>query len=467
MEIITHRVKIFYRNKRQEEQKFYKMKLEFNRKRENIKIKYGEKENSYKNVSFVLTKGAILLWYYCFVNRERGRYHHMEQQNLPKNIRQIGQAGKNPKIYIEDYVITYARKLAKQTADNYGLAVLLGKLPQKEDQPIFVSGAVAIRNYFPEQGVIFSNEVWSGIYEQIRKYFMDLEIMGLIATRKESEDGIPDRLKRIHLENFPGEDRIFFLYDSEEKEETFYRTTHRQLVKQNGYYIYYEKNESMQNYMVDTLGMDSEECEYEDLAMEHVRNVIASKGEPVEENKKMIHLMYAASTALAAVVLVIGTTMLSNYDKMNNMEQTLNHISNDVTELNKDGSNLLVETLNGNKDKTNNKVASKETGGETKDKNLSSDDLDKKDNKEEKKENVKTDNKDIKQQTQKEDKQKEEGKKAVAGKAARYYIVKKGDTLVTISGKLYDSDEYIETIQKINGIEDKDVIYEGQKLLLP
>lgn len=395
----------------------------------------------------------------------------MEQQNLPKNIRQIGQAGKNPKIYIEDYVITYARKLAKQTADNYGLAVLLGKLPQKEDQPIYVSGAVAIRNYFPEQGVIFSNEVWSGIYEQIRKYFMDLEIMGLIVTRKESEDGIPDRLKRIHLENFQGEDRIFFLYDSEEKEETFYRTTQRQLVKQNGYYIYYEKNESMQNYMVDTLGTDSEECEYEDLAMEHVRNVIASKGEPVEEDKKMIHLMYAASTALAAVVLVIGTTMLSNYDKMNNMEQTLNHISNDVTELNKDDTNLVVETLNGNKDKTKNKSnsklknngTSKETEGETKDKNLSSDDLEKEDNKEEP-ENVKKENQ---QQAKKEDKQSEKDKQAVAGKPARYYIVKKGDTLVTISGKLYDSDEYIETIQKINGIEDKDVIYEGQKLLLP
>lgn len=403
----------------------------------------------------------------------------MEQQNLPKNIRQIGQAGKNPKIYIEDYVITYARKMANQTMSNYGLAVLLGRLPQKEEQPIFVSGAVAIRNYLPEQGVIFSNEVWSGIYEQIRRYFMDLEIMGLIVTRKESEDGIPDRLKRIHLENFPGDDRILFLYDSEEKEETFYRTLNKELVKQNGYYIYYEKNESMQNYMVDTLGTESEECEYEDLAMEHVRSVIASKGAPAED-KKVVHLMYAASTALAAVVLVIGTTMLSNYDKMNNMEKTLNHISNNVSELGKGRNNLLVETLNGNTDGTKDKEESKETENKKEDDNNSSDskkeepepepEIEAKKEEEQKKEQETKENEkkdDKKQEAKKEDKQKKTGKKPVLAKSGRYYIVKKGDTLVTISGKLYDSDEYIDIIQKMNGIEDKDVIYEGQKLLLP
>ena len=328
----------------------------------------------------------------------------------------------------------------------------MGKLPQEENQPIFVSGAVTIQNYQLEQGVIFSNEVWSGIYEQIRKYFMDLEVMGLVVTRNESEEGIPDRLKRIHLENFPGENRIFFLYDGEEKEENFYRTSKRQLVKQNGYYIYYEKNESMQNYMVDTLGTESEEKEYEDLAMEHVRNVIASKTEPVE-NKKMVHLMYAASTALAAVVLVIGTTMLNNYDKMNNMEQTLNHISDDVTELGKEDGNLLVETLNGNLEK-----ASKKENFPEKEENEEDSKNDKKDFS-----NQKTDEKEHK----KNKKIKTSEKKPASAKPVKYYTVKKGDTLVTISGKLYDSDEYVEAIQKMNGIEDKDVIYEGQKLLLP
>lgn len=379
----------------------------------------------------------------------------MEQQNLPKNIRQIGQAGKNPKIYIEDYVITYARKLAKQTTNHYGLAVLLGKLPQEDNQPIFVSGAVTIQNYQLDQGIIFSNEVWSGIYEQIRKYFMDLEIMGLIVTRNESEEGIPDRIKRIHLENFPGENRIFFLYDSDEKEENFYRTNKGQLVKQNGYYIYYEKNEAMQNYMVDTLATESEEQEYEDLAMEHVRNVIASKSEPVENNKKVVHLMYAASTALAAVVLVIGTTMLNNYDKMNNMEQTLNHISDDVTELGKSEGDLLVETLNGNLEKLN-----KTSDSETKKDKIKKEKIKKAKTKKEEK--LSSKKKDVKAKISKKHK-----KKPTSAKPIKYYTVKKGDTLVTISGKLYDSDEYVEAIQKMNGIEDKDVIYEGQKLLLP
>lgn len=45
MEIITHKVKIFNRVNRQEKQKINGLVIEINRKRENMKINYGEKEN--------------------------------------------------------------------------------------------------------------------------------------------------------------------------------------------------------------------------------------------------------------------------------------------------------------------------------------------------------------------------------------------------------------------------------------
>ena len=45
--------------------------------------------------------------------------------------------------------------------------------------------------------------------------------------------------------------------------------------------------------------------------------------------------------------------------------------------------------------------------------------------------------------------------------------VRKGDTLLKISRRIYGRDDEIDAICSLNGIEDSDRILEGQKLLLP
>ena len=47
------------------------------------------------------------------------------------------------------------------------------------------------------------------------------------------------------------------------------------------------------------------------------------------------------------------------------------------------------------------------------------------------------------------------------------YIVQKGDTLASISEKIYGDMLQVEAICKMNGLEDGNLIYIGQKLLLP
>ena len=47
------------------------------------------------------------------------------------------------------------------------------------------------------------------------------------------------------------------------------------------------------------------------------------------------------------------------------------------------------------------------------------------------------------------------------------YIVEKGDTLATISKKVYGDISHVEAICKMNGLEDGNLIFIGQKLLLP
>ena len=53
------------------------------------------------------------------------------------------------------------------------------------------------------------------------------------------------------------------------------------------------------------------------------------------------------------------------------------------------------------------------------------------------------------------------------GSQGDIYIVRKGDTLLSISKKIYGTDENISSICKMNGLKENDFIYVGQKLILP
>ena len=60
-------------------------------------------------------------------------------------------------------------------------------------------------------------------------------------------------------------------------------------------------------------------------------------------------------------------------------------------------------------------------------------------------------------------------KKEVAKQVTRpkYYTIKEGDSLITISKKYYNSVDYVDDILKANKIEDQDMILIGQKIVLP
>ena len=52
-------------------------------------------------------------------------------------------------------------------------------------------------------------------------------------------------IKKIHLDNFAGNDKVCFLSDRTENEDGFFVYENGNLNRQSGYYIYYEKNEKI------------------------------------------------------------------------------------------------------------------------------------------------------------------------------------------------------------------------------
>ena len=248
----------------------------------------------------------------------------MERQ-LPKNVRQIGNVSDNPKIYVEDYVDTFFGQISDQTEEIRG-AFLIGEMEDKEHPDyIYITGAIQMYE-LKRDGNTFqiTEETWKNAYEDCKRYFGNATIVGWFVSAPGIPAEINDEVIRTHENAFPNTYSIFVMRDLREKEDYFYVNKFNDLMKVSGYYIYYEKNPAMQNYMIASRrknGLTISES-VEDRAAKSFRNLIRTKGE-LEDQKQSIHFMRIASSFLILVMLVMGITMMNNYDKIQSVQKSL------------------------------------------------------------------------------------------------------------------------------------------------
>lgn len=366
---------------------------------------------------------------------------------LPKNIRQIGDIDKGKKIYIEDYVVTYLNQYSSVNITQTCAAVLLGRVNLLEGtQYIFISGALSVKGGdFDTQRMELTEQTWNTIYEEKERYFKNHEIVGWFLSAPGQGLVITEAMERCHTKNFAGNDKVLFLRETMEREEGFFAYEGSGLVKQEGYYIYYEKNTAMQDYMVvQNEGKLVDEPEaISDKAIINFRRILAEKKEGVGRPKVM-GFMYGASTFLIVTVLVIGITMINNYEKMKTMEETLANISNSV------GTNAQsLEVVN---QKNVKKEADK-----TKVENILGEVVP-----QERKEEVEAETK-----VNPGSPPRESGQAVSSSNVNQYYTVVEGDTMASISQKFYGNLEKVEEIRISNNLENSEMIYPGQKIFLP
>lgn len=421
---------------------------------------------------------------------------------IPKNIRQVGRSSSYKKIYIEDYVMTFIKQLAGEDYSKYRAAVLVGQYVKIENSRcIFISGALAVEGLDFTEGICFTNDVWNTIYDDIKKYFVDEEIVGwfLGAPGYLLED--TEVILKAHIDNFAGQDKTLLTYDNMEKEETFYLYVNGKLSKQEGYYIYYEKNEPMQSYMIDLGKSGNTELGYDDHVSREIRTIIQNKKPSSDAAKGTTRLMYAAGTLLAVVILVVGAAILNNYDQMKTMRAALDSLARNITEMenrlsknnNKEASvlnqketgtqtanideltSLDVEVLPGNVtplEQTANPGADpaggNTTGSQTNNSQTGSGGTGNERTDTGGTESARTqDNEDNGGISTTSNGSSDREASGANEEEVKYYTVVAGDSLAGISYKLYNSPNYISVIKELNNIEDENMIYIGQKLKLP
>ena len=378
------------------------------------------------------------------------------KRQLPKNVRQIGNVSDSSKIYIEDYVDTFFNQLCEKAEQEMQGAFLIGETVQEEDQDyIYVYGAIRMKEFIVKgKDFVIGEHVWKDACEKCKEYFGNAEILGWFITGGEHPLEVNHNINKLHQKYFSREESIFVTKNARDKEEKFYIYKYRDMMECSGHYVYYEKNVEMQNYMIATrkkVGFTPSEI-IEDRVTKNFRSMIREKNEKVEQ-KNHSRLVYAMSTFLVLVIVVIGVTMLNNYDKMQNVQNSIDVLSGQGS---KEDENKTVEALGENVSAQIDKEEQMDTETNTE---------------ADKPETQETETTQP-EETQPEETQSQEGQAQDAQSdtiitAPKTYIVKKGDTLETISRKTYGDVSHVDAICELNRLDNGNFIYIGQKLLLP
>lgn len=249
------------------------------------------------------------------------------QWTRPKSVRQIGDIPGKGRIYMEDYVIRFARQLAGQGRGEERAAVLLGNHYMYNGDKIYqISGIVEIPNFVGRSGPELSGQVWDRIYSEIKENFTDLEIVGWFYSCRGFSLDQASKLLQIHKVNFQHRDKVLYIYEETGKEDSFFLYRSGQFERQKGYYIYYEKNPEMLRYMEKENNRHVHIVEQEDdRVVRNIRGIMEEKEKLRSRNKKKENRMsYGIVGMVALIAVLIGMVTLRNQTSLDQVKKQLN-----------------------------------------------------------------------------------------------------------------------------------------------
>ncbi len=443
----------------------------------------------------------------------------MERQ-IPKNVRQIGNVSDTPKIYVEDYVDTFFSQLCDKAGETPIGAFLVGDIQSTEEEEyVYIYGAIQMHELrLSGTEYVLDEDTWKHAYEDCKQYFEDGEMLGWFVAHAGVPLAVEESVVKLHKKSFPKKNTVFIMKDPGEKEEAYFVFKFDDLMEIGGHYTYYEKNPCMQNYMISTRkknGASPTET-VEDQAAKDFRSIVRTREELMLKQRSN-RMMYALSSCLVLLVVIMGVATMNNFDKMKSVQNTLENLSGKVKSESGDQVKQTVasadssgspadsgENMSGTEEGRAGKEAEGQAGatmpaeaggqagadvpteaggqagadvpteaggqaGGTE--NGQADAAAPSDNGEAA---------DVPQEPAVETSggvvtegipEKAEGSEAPDAAENNgsngIYIVEQGDTLAIISQKLYGDISHVDAISRMNGLTDGNLIYIGQKLLLP
>ena len=385
-------------------------------------------------------------------NEEGASGEEEKQLPEPKNVKQVGEPREYKKIFIEDYVHTFLMQYSADSERKMKIAVLLGFRERSGGvRHFYIQSALPVDTVTEKKGVYaFSEKLWGEIYRKCEEAFPGQEIMGWFLSRP----GFPVEktavMEETHRTYFSGADKVLFVLEPLEGESAFFGFDGNRFAKQPGYYIYYEKNEPMRNFMLEENERKEEprRKEQPDIAMANFRKILQEKQRESEKRKKII-VSYGAKASVLFLLLAGIVALKQQSDQIQVMEPKA------VSEGTKD--EVVVEEVSGEIKEQEAKLPVTEMPTEEPQEEALP----------EPEPPVPEEVPEEAGEEAEEEALKEPEQETSAEPTYEEYRIEAGDTLAGISRSIYGNDGMVEEICELNGIEDGDYIQVGEIILLP
>lgn len=364
----------------------------------------------------------------------------------PKNVKQMGEPKEYKKIFLEDYVHTFLLQYSQEPEPQTRIAVLLGTAERAGGKRhLYVKSALPLEEIYEKQGkYMFTEKIWGEIYQQCEKYFPEQEILGWFLAKPGFTVEKTSVIEETQRTYFSGADKIFFMLEPLEGENSFFGFDGNRFVRQPGYYIYYEKNEPMHEFIMEKKSAHQETKEKTDVAIANFRKILQEKQIQNKKRKKLA-LSYGLKISLA-LVLFAGVVMLKNQtEQMKILEHQISVMTKEEVVEPVLSDAVVVEELPGN-------VEEQLPVEETIEVPVAEEPV---------VEEVPVAEEPVVEEVPVA----EEPVETVS--TPETYVVQAGDTLAKISREQYGNDDMIDSICELNGIENGDYIQVGETILLP
>ena len=440
-----------------------------------------------------------------------------ERQKLPTNIKQIGNISGGFKIYVEDYVYTYIQQYASFAECEEKIGVLTGKKTVFENEDvIFINGVIQGKFSENKTGMeVLSEKSKDYISEQMKIFFPNDEILGWVYIQPGYGDFLNSSLINYHLNNFEKDYNVLFVFDPLEKVNCFFckNEVTGGLDEVKGYFIYYDRNEGMHEYMLQNKFSKSKVIESEqsesskllysgkdenitddlpkqqenndkklrdatpDIIVNKIRNSFNKerpqkprtnrrKGKIVTEQKRLVNFLGTLSAVLFCVCFIMGASIIKNDNRIDNVEKQMAAIDNSYTYLVKTVKEGNVQNVfaaqNSNSDFTEKQTESStalQSGQNVNDKTTTTSTAT----------SEKVTEKITEKTTTSSDGQVSHKTNQLnqTSRLPKKYKVQEGDSLSSISIKFYGTSNKAKKIMEANNIDDPDKIYYGMVISVP
>ena len=244
---------------------------------------------------------------------------------LPKNIRQIGERDQVVKLYIEDYVNTYLKRLYPAGGQDLRVGLLLGEIRTEDGVPfLFIDGAMEMEQVTRDgEKVEFTEEAWKKAYQVMEQMFPHRSVQGWFLCGAPGCALSPLDYWKQHGQYFSGRNQLMYLNSGLEGDEAIYTASEDGFYKLRGYSIYYERNQMMQDYMVSRKDARRVESGTRDVVIQDFRDRMEERKQSVGHARSTIGLLGGTCSVLAVLVLAGGMIIFGNYRKMRDMERVI------------------------------------------------------------------------------------------------------------------------------------------------